>query len=140
MPRAYRTDKSKYEGVIKEAKRTYFKELLLPYVKDNVLDTKMLKAKNPKLYEEFRLAFKGIRIGCNELGFHSSSASMRAKIGSFRKQAATLALAYIDELGAEAAAARLGAGVESIVSLKARLQNPPARKAGRKSPGRPKKK
>ncbi len=100
-----------------EAKRKYFLDILAPYIKDGVLDTKTLRQENPRLYEEFRLAFKGIRAGCQVLGIHPSAAALRAKVGPVRKQIKTLALAYIEEHGLEQAANKLGVGLESAQKL-----------------------
>lgn len=140
MPRAYRTDQSKYEGALREARVTYFKELLAPYVKDGFLDTKALKAKNPKLYEEFRLGFKGIRKGCAALHIPASQAAMRTKVGPVRKQMRTLAVAFIEENGAEASADRLGTSVDHVQELLAELKMPPKARSYKRKPGRPAKK
>ena len=126
MPKAFRTDKGKYEAAIKGAKKTYFLDLLTPYVKDGVLDTKTLRSKNPKLYEEFRLAFKGIRTGCHALGIHPSAAALRAKVGPMRKQIRTLALAYIQEHGLEEAGKQVGVGPDAIKRVQESLQAPQA--------------
>jgi hypothetical protein len=69
--------RQKYEAAIKEAKRNYFLELLAPYVADGVLDTRALKAKNPKLYEEARRGYGGIRNVCAELNFFLSIAAKK---------------------------------------------------------------
>ncbi|MGE5528417.1 MAG: hypothetical protein ACM3X6_04665 [Patescibacteria group bacterium] len=140
MPRAYRTDRTKYEGAIREARVSYFKDLLAPYVKEGYLDTKALKAKNPKLYEEFRIGFKGIRAGCAALNLPTSQAAMRAKVGPVRRQMKTLAIAYIEENGAEAAADRMGTSVEHVQELLTELKAPPKPRTYRRKPGRPAKK
>ncbi|MGE5552203.1 MAG: hypothetical protein ACM3ZC_16995 [Bacteroidota bacterium] len=137
MPRAFRTDQSKYEGAIREAKVNYFKELLAPYTKDGFLDTKTLKAKNPKLYEEFRFGFKGIRAGCAALNIPASQAAMRAKVGPVRKQMKTLAVAYIEEVGAEQAANKLGTSVEHVQELLSELRMPPKPRVYKRKPGKP---
>jgi hypothetical protein len=62
---------------IQDAKRRYFQRLLAPYVHEGILDTVMLKAKNPKLYEETRLAYKGIRSACVALGYYQSAAAKK---------------------------------------------------------------
>ena len=140
MPRAYRTDKSKYEGAIRDAKVNYFKELLAPYVKDGFLDTKALKAKNAKLYEEFRLGFKGIRSGCAALHIPPSQAAMRTKVGPVRKQMKTLAVSFIEENGAEAAADKLGTSVEHVQELLSELRMAPKPRIYKRRPGKPSKK
>lgn len=140
MPKAFRTDKSKYDAAIMDAKKTYFLDLLNPYIKDGILDTRTLRAQNHKLYEEFRLAFKGIRAGCAALGIHPSAAALRAKVGPVRKQIRTLALAYIREHGYEEAAKTVGVGTDSIKKIEENLLAPPAVRVRRKSPGRPRKK
>ena len=137
MPKAFRTDQSKYEQAIREAKIAYFKDLLAPYIKDGFLDTKTLKAKNPKLHEEFRLAFKGIRAGSAALGIPASQTALKKTVGPARKQAKTLAIAYIEEVGEEAAAGKLGTSVDYVQGLLAELKAQPKprtykRKAGRK--------
>ncbi len=136
MPRAFRTDPSKYDEVIRSAKVNYFKDILAPYVKDGFLDTKSLKAKNPKLYEEFRMAFKGIRAGSAALGIPASEAAMRKRIGPTRKQAQTLAIAYIEEMGAEAAAGKLGTSVDYVAGLLAEFKTPPKPRVYKTKPGR----
>lgn len=140
MPRAYRSDKEKYDEAIKEAKKNYFLDLLAPYIKDGILDTKTLHAKNAKLYEEFRLAFKGIRAGCQILGIHPSAAALRAKVGPMRKQIRTLALAYIQEHGLEQAASKIGIGVDSAQKIYENLTAPQTVRTRRKGAGRPRKK
>lgn len=145
MPRAFRSDKGKYEAAIKDAKKTYFSDLLVPYVKDGVLDTKTLHSTNPRLYEEFRLAFKGIRAGCLALGIHPSAAALRAKVGPMRKQIRTLAHAYIQEHGMDEAARKVGVGTDSIKRVIENLTTPQTFRGrkkgpGRLKPGRPKKK
>jgi len=140
MPRAFRTDQSKYEGALREAKTNYFKELLAPYVKDGFLDTKTLKAKNHKLYEEFRISFKGIRVGCAALNMPASQAAMRTKVGPVRKQMKTLAIAYIVENGAESAADKLGISVDYVQELLAELRTPQKTRVYKRKPGRPAKK
>ena len=141
MPKAYRTESSKWTAAIQEAKKTYFLDVLAPYIKEGVLDTKTLHEDKPKLYEEFRLSFKGIRTGCTVLGIHPSAAALRAKVGPVRKQIRTLALAYIQEHGLEGAANKLGVGVEQVEKVQENLVTPQAFRGGRKkSPGRPKKK
>lgn len=132
MPRAYRTDKTKYEAAILDAKRKYFLEVLAPYIKDGILDTRTLRNENSRLYEEFRLAFKGIRAGCQVLGIHPSAAALRAKVGPLRKQIRTLALAYIEERGLEEAAKKLGVGLESIKKVHENLTAPQPVRARRK--------
>ncbi|MGE5527724.1 MAG: hypothetical protein ACM3X6_01090 [Patescibacteria group bacterium] len=109
-----------------DAKKTYFLDLLARYIKDGVLDTRTLRKTNPKLYEEFRLAFKGIRVGCQILGIHPSAAALRAKVGPVRKQIRTLALAYIEEHGLEEAAKKLGVGPDSIKKVHENLLAPQA--------------
>lgn len=140
MPRAFRTDQSRYESVVREARISYFKELLAPYIKDGFLDTKTLKVKNPKLYEEFRMGFKGIRAGCAALNIPASQAAMRTKVGPVRKQMRTLAVAYIEENGAEAAAEKMGTTVGRVQELLAELKKPPKTRTYRRKPGRPAKK
>lgn len=140
MPRAFRTDKGRYEAAIKDAKKQYFLDLLSPYIKDGVLDTKTLHGGNPRLYEEFRLAFKGIRAGCQVLGIHPSAAALRAKVGPLRKQIRTLALAYIQEHGLEEAAKRVGIGLDSIKKVQENLTTPQTFRGRKKGPGRPRKK
>lgn len=140
MPRAFRTDQTKYESVVREARISYFKELLAPYVKDGFLDTKTLKAKNPKLYEEFRMGFKGIRAGCTALNIPASQAAMRTKVGPVRKQMRTLAVAYIEENGAESAAEKMGTTVGHVQELLGELKKPPKARTYRRKPGRPAKK
>lgn len=66
-----------YEAQIREAKINYFKQFLAPYVHDGILDTVTLKARDPKLYEEARLAFKGIRSACAALGYYTSMAAKK---------------------------------------------------------------
>jgi len=140
MPKAFRTERNKWDAAIKEAKKTYFLELLTPYIKDGVLDTKTLHAGNGKLYEEFRLAFKGIRTGCNILGIHPSAAALRAKVGPVRKQIRTLALVYIQEHGLEETAKKLSVGLEQAQKVQENLVTPQTFRGRKKSPGRPKKK
>jgi len=140
LPRAYRTDKGKYEEAIFEAKQKYFLDLLAPYIRDGVLDTKTLHAKNQKLYEEFRLAFKGIRSGCQVLGIHPSAAALRAKVGPMRKQIRTLALAYLEDHGLEEAAKRVGVGMDSIKKVQDNLTTPQSIRPRKKGAGRPRKK
>jgi hypothetical protein len=139
LPRAYRTDRGKYDVVIKEAKKNYFLELLTPYVKDGILDTKTLHKSNGKLYEEFRLSFKGIRTGCYILGIHPSAAALRAKVGPMRKQIRTLALAYLEENGLDTAAGKLGVGVDAVQKIQDNLTNPQAVPGRKKGSGRKKK-
>lgn len=140
MPRAFRTDKGKYDAAIKDAKKAYFLELLAPCLKDGVLDTKTLHGSNPRLYEEFRLAFKGIRVGCQILGIHPSAAALRAKVGPMRKQIRTLALAYIQEHGLEEAAKKVGVGLDPIKKVQEILSIPQTFRGRKKGPGRPRKK
>ena len=139
MPRAYRTERTKWDQAIIEAKKSYFAELLAPYINDGILDTKTLHSSNPKLYEEFRLAFKGIRTGCNVLGIHPSAAALRAKVGPMRKQIRTLALAYLQEHGLDESAVKLGVGLESIHRVQDSLVSPQTNRR-RKGAGRPRKK
>lgn len=79
---------SKYEAAIRAAKRNYFLECLAPYIADEILDTRRLKATNPRLYEGFRLGYRSVTRGCDELGlYRSRTAKDRAEGTTPRKGA-----------------------------------------------------